>query len=700
LLVYQGPLALATTFAGPDGGPKEFDLIASFTSPFPYDPSLGHLLVEIRNYSAPAGASKLVPEGSGESSDQASRVFSTNPDAVTATGVDTGADILQFVTSIAESAPKILQHPEGGTVAAGSDFFMNAVGFGTPPLYYQWFFDGTILEGETNATLNLPGLDLSSSGNYTVVVANSNGSVSSEPAVMIVLEAPSIIISPVNQSVAQGDDVLFNVEAAGGGVLSYQWQFNGVDLPGQTNTVLNLTNVNIHDTGPYAVRVANVVSEATSTPAYLTLNQGSGILVIPPAYEAQEAPANAGSFVSNYRMQTVYAAGLFPANPVLIHEIRWRPDRAADASFVIGEFHLELRLSTTLTQPESLSLVFAENSGSDEVVAHDGPIILSSASAGPTSGPKKFDISVPLTSPFAYDPTRGNLLLEIKMPQALHAPPNDATGFHGDAISRVISLDANSNQALWETPGADVLQLAYTIGPNPPVIIRQPADKVAALDGQATFVLSVSGSAPLSYQWFHNGDPIEMATGPTLALSHLNASDQGYYSVAVSNTVGGATSRMAELIVLAPPAIVESPQNVTATEGESFSLRVTASGDEPLFYQWFKNEELLPGEESSMLTVTSAGLADNGIYLVEVRNPAGRTMSNPALVTVQPNPSRMFFLQHTTGSAGDLVDMSLEMQAQGNETSLGLSLQFEISNLTFEEAVIGNAAADDRTTRS
>jgi hypothetical protein len=41
---------------------------------------------------------------------------------------------------------------------------------------------------------------------------------------------------------------------------SYQWQFNGADLAGQTNRTLNLTNIVVGQQGHYSV----VVSDATT----------------------------------------------------------------------------------------------------------------------------------------------------------------------------------------------------------------------------------------------------------------------------------------------------------------------------------------------------------------------------------------------------------------------------------------------------
>jgi len=63
------------------------------------------------------------------------------------------------------------------------------------------------------------------------------------------------------------------VEANGARPLHYQWQRNGVDLPGKTNAVLQLTSLVPGDAGDYSVIVSNGVGAATIPPATLWVVQ-------------------------------------------------------------------------------------------------------------------------------------------------------------------------------------------------------------------------------------------------------------------------------------------------------------------------------------------------------------------------------------------------------------------------------------------
>jgi hypothetical protein len=55
-VVYTGSLGISTSFTGPAGGPKAFDIIINLANPFFYNPNLGNLLLDVTNFS---GASQL-----------------------------------------------------------------------------------------------------------------------------------------------------------------------------------------------------------------------------------------------------------------------------------------------------------------------------------------------------------------------------------------------------------------------------------------------------------------------------------------------------------------------------------------------------------------------------------------------------------------------------------------------------------------
>jgi poly(3-hydroxybutyrate) depolymerase len=91
-----------------------------------------------------------------------------------------------------------------------------------------------------------------------------------------------------------------------------------------------------------------------------------------------------------------------------------------------------------------------------------------------------------------------------------------------------------------------------TTYPMPPVIITPPIDQAVALGAAANFFsLSVTGSAPLSYQWQHAGTDLPDGTNRTLTLRNVQLTNGGIYTVRVTNLAGAITSSPAQLSVAA-----------------------------------------------------------------------------------------------------------------------------------------------------
>ncbi len=61
------------------------------------------------------------------------------------------------------------------------------------------------------------------------------------------------------------------VSAAGTGSLTYQWRFNGTIIPGATNAVLFLPNIQPAKAGSYSVIVANKWGAAVGGPARVSV---------------------------------------------------------------------------------------------------------------------------------------------------------------------------------------------------------------------------------------------------------------------------------------------------------------------------------------------------------------------------------------------------------------------------------------------
>src|SRR5205823_10348609 len=83
-----------------------------------------------------------------------------------------------------------------------------------------------------------------------------------------------------------------------------------------------------------------------------------------------------------------------------------------------------------------------------------------------------------------------------------------------------------------------------------PTITTQPASQRVSAGQRATFTVTATGTAPLSYQWQKNGTVIGGATAASYTTPATTASDNGdQFTVVVSNAAGSVTSTAATLTV-------------------------------------------------------------------------------------------------------------------------------------------------------
>src|SRR5579859_372184 len=168
--------------------------------------------------------------------------------------------------------------------------------------------------------------------------------------------------------------------------------------------------------------------------------------------------------------------------------------------------------------------------------------------------------------------------------------------------------DATSTpDGVWGTAGAfptntnasnywvDVVFKAKVLAPS---VTTQPVNQSVTAGQAATFSVTASGTAPLSYQWKKNGTAISGATSSSYSTPATSATDSGsHFTVTVSNSAGTATSNAATLTVSVPvaqqtiwpstavPGTVDSGASSAVELGVSFKSDVAGSITGIRFYK-------------------------------------------------------------------------------------------------------------------
>ena len=90
-------------------------------------------------------------------------------------------------------APHITAGPTNEMALVGATAAFSVAASGTPPLGYQWLFNGTNLAGATARTLNLTNVQPEQAGDYTARISNAGGITNSTVATLTVLHYPLLL---------------------------------------------------------------------------------------------------------------------------------------------------------------------------------------------------------------------------------------------------------------------------------------------------------------------------------------------------------------------------------------------------------------------------------------------------------------------------------------------------------------------------
>lgn len=171
--------------------------------------------------------------------------------------------------------------------------------------------------------------------------------------------------------------------------------------------------------------------------------------------------------------------------------------------------------------------------------------------------------------------------------------------------------------------------------PAAPSITTQPAAQSKLAGESATFNVVASSTVPVTYQWQKDGTDITGATNAALMIANVQSSDQGSYTVVVSNAGGSVASDAATLTVTASQArITTQPASQVVGSGSNVTLSVEAAGTAPLTYAWFKDGVAIAGATGNSLVLNNVQAADSGSYTVQITNSEGTVTSDAAILQV------------------------------------------------------------------
>lgn len=177
------------------------------------------------------------------------------------------------------------------------------------------------------------------------------------------------------------------------------------------------------------------------------------------------------------RYQQVYDSSQFSGirdGGGIISALRLRLNARCTGYYIINISNLQVNLSTTSKGPDTLSPIFVENIGPDEtVVVGPGPFHRDMGiCSGPLNGPERFKDFLIFHTPFFFDPSMGNLLVDIRNFSGTRDDGTSDVSFDShnqtnDSVSSLFVFDVNKPSADWIRTYPYVTQFQIWFEPRP-----------------------------------------------------------------------------------------------------------------------------------------------------------------------------------------------------------------------------------------
>jgi alpha-tubulin suppressor-like RCC1 family protein len=542
--------------------------------------------------------------------------------------------------------PAIGKQPLGGKFSSGQSVFLEVVAQGFGPLTYQWWKDGAPIVGETNSALTYLNSSMSESGDYKVVVSNSGGSVTSDTAVVEVV-----------------DSAFFHMEGG-----------RAVNFSGFLEPPLGLSDVIAVDsssTHSLALRADGTVVGWKNVSGTGYLSRGAEI---PPADLKNVIDVACGHAFS-VALKTngsIVTWGAVPGAPAPT------PDVLSDFVDVAATMNSAFGLRAngevvcfgevlfTPSQTDIKSIVAFQlppgrpQPGLPPPMASPGLAGLrQDGTVWRWSTDQNFGVKDPLSNVTAFDAAHGNYVavLSSGAVASTNAPPG-LTGVK--AVSAGPVDDSRGEVAYSAALKLDGTVLTWRGGPDTsgltnvtlfsvrnnytlvqtlwPVIVRHPQNLVLDVGYDAVFSTDLRGVGPFRFQWRKNGIDITGETNITLRIRTAQPADAGSYSVVAFNKNGQIHSKEASLTIQ-PIGILTEPTDEISFVGGKVGFHVGVTGSRPFSFQWRKGATPIPDATNSYYVIDSLKASDAGTFSVDITNPGSSTNSRAATLGVFPAPT-------------------------------------------------------------
>ncbi|HVS51749.1 MAG TPA: immunoglobulin domain-containing protein [Opitutaceae bacterium] len=193
------------------------------------------------------------------------------------------------LTVVPATPVTITQQPQAQAVYFGQSTYISVSQSGSSPLTYQWLKDGQPIANATTSAYSINATAFTDAGDYSVVITNAAGSVTSAAGRLTVNPAvlPTITQQPSSLTVKYGDSIWIYANATGSPPLDLHWKKNDVIVTeGSTISYFPATPAYNGDyvfeaTNPAGTVKSNVITLTVLPPALPTITSQPSALAVP-----------------------------------------------------------------------------------------------------------------------------------------------------------------------------------------------------------------------------------------------------------------------------------------------------------------------------------------------------------------------------------------------------------------------------------
>lgn len=554
---------------------------------------------------------------------------------------------------------------------------------GSSVMYQWYGTNGVAISGQTNSSLSFNPAAATNSGSYYLIASSAYGSVTSSVVNVTVYGPPVITAQSLSQLEIFSNSSPVLYVTASGVTPQYQWSVGGTAIPGATNSTYIVSNIATNSVygctitnalgTNYITPIAITVLADPTAPypsqvlangplSYYRLDEPNGVNTAydyvgglnaaytnTSGYQGLPGYTSQNSVNSDPSETSVYFGAASTANSMandLAPYPNFSTPNGSNAEFSVEAWVQQTGFSAS--NPGNCIVGLGYGNGGEQFVLDTGATAagdlrffvrnaagtVSAASStklinsdglwhhvvgvcDEAGGHVYLYLDGSLLASGTIAPGSGILASTMPMTIGARESSNFSPANYDFQFFGLIDDVSVYNKAL---SASQVAADYYSAGFAPTSVQVQPSNLTTNQSATAIFTAVVQGGTqPLGYQWSGPSGTIPWGTNATLALTNVQPSQAGTYSVTVGNLYGSVTGS-GTLTVTEAPQIVQDiqPTNIVTYVAYPVTLSFQASGTPPLHYQWYQDGSNIAGATNS--TYSFGALLGTNSYYCTVTN--------------------------------------------------------------------------------